>query len=130
MPNLTSQLILKLVDNVTGPAQKVTDALKKSGSHIKVIDNAFKGTGASARFQQQLAALGRSSADIDSVAKAMREYASAGGAAGNPANWTREQTAQIKRGKLKQFPPLRAFRHKRSCSKNSRQRSVQHNSVG
>jgi hypothetical protein len=50
MGNLTLSLVLKLVDNVTGPAQKVADALKNSESQIKAIDNTFKGSGASARF--------------------------------------------------------------------------------
>ena len=96
MANLTSQLILKLVVDVTGPAKNVADALKKAETQIKAIDRAFQGTGASNRFQQQLSSLGRSSADIDRVANAWREYARAATGAENSANWTKAQAAQMK----------------------------------
>jgi hypothetical protein len=96
MPDLKSQLIVSLVDQVTGPAKTVADALKKAEGQIKSIDQAFKGTGASNRFQQQLASLGRSSADIDRVANSWREYARSAAGAENSANWTKGQAQQIK----------------------------------
>jgi hypothetical protein len=107
MPNLKSELLIKLVDNVSGPAQKVTDALKKSESQIKAVDNAFKGTGASARFQQQLASLGRSAAEVDKVSRSMREYASAANIAGNAANWSKDQAAQMKRWETQTISALK-----------------------
>ena len=97
MAQLTSELIVKLVDDVTGPAKTVGEAVKKVESQIKEIDNAFKNSGAGNKFQQQLAGIGRSSADIDRVASAWKQYASSVGAASESSmNWTKEQTAAIK----------------------------------
>jgi hypothetical protein len=95
MANLESKLILSLVDQVTGPAKSVAEALKKSESQIKAIDDAFKNSGASSKFQQQLASIGRSSADIDRVANAWRQYAASIGAAGDASKWTKEQASAI-----------------------------------
>lgn len=96
MANLTSSLIMTLVDNVTGPAKSVADALKNTETQFKNIDKALAGTNASTKFREQLASLGRSSADIDRVANAWKEYASAARQAEGASSWTKTQAGQMK----------------------------------
>ena len=116
MGNLTSTLTLKLVDDATKGIVSVGEALKKAEGQIKSIDNAFKGTNASATFQRQLAGIGRSAAEIDKVANAWKEYARAATGAENSANWTRGQAQQVRAWEQ---ATIKSLRQVKSAEKNS-----------
>lgn len=122
MSTLTSELLIKLVDNVTGPAKSVSEALKKAESQIKAIDGAMKNSGASAGFQRQLASLGKSAGDIDNVANAWKNYTRSVGAAENSANWTKGQAQQIRTWEQATIKSLRSVE---AAEKNYQRQSQQ-----
>ena len=62
----------------------------------------------SAKFREQLASLGRSSADIDAFRRLGSNTALLVGAAGNAANWTKGQAQQIKSWEAQTISSLRA----------------------
>src|SRR5271157_1299802 len=96
MPNLRSELILALVDNVSKPALAVEKALQKATAQVKAIEGAMAGTGLSSRFQNQLATLGTSAANVEKVSLAFKEYAKSAGLASNATSWTKTQQAQVR----------------------------------
>ena len=95
--------------------------MKKVEGQIKSIDNALKGSGASAGFQRQLASLGKSAAEIDSVSAAWRKYASSVGAAENAGSWTKGQANQIRSWEQATIKSLRNVESQEKAFQRSQQ---------
>lgn len=96
MSRLTSELILKLVDDVSGPASKVAKALRATEAQTKAVKKALAGSGASDRTVRDLAKLGASAKQVDAVSVALRNYGKSMGLAGDASKWTAVQRAQYK----------------------------------
>lgn len=92
MGTLTSRLVVSLKDDVSGPAKKVSEALKRAEQQAEAIG---KG-GFSDRFAQQLANLGLRARDIDKLTDSWRTYARSQGLAERSSEWTRAQTSRIR----------------------------------
>lgn len=92
MGTVTSKLVVSLKDDVSGPAKKVSDALRNAGKQVDALSKA----GFSNRLSSQLSKLGLQARDIDKVSAAWRTYASAQGLAGRSGDWTRSQISQVR----------------------------------
>src|SRR5688500_16410679 len=92
MGTLTSRLVVSLKDDVSGPAKKVSEALKIAEKQAEAIG---KG-GFSDRFAQQLANLGLRARDIDKLSTSWKDYARTQGLAERSSEWTRAQMSRIR----------------------------------
>src|SRR5687768_1633483 len=92
MGTLTSRLVVSLKDDVSGPAKKVSEALKIAEKQAEAIG---KG-GFSDRFAQQLANLGLRARDIDKLSASWKDYARTQGLAERSSEWTRAQMSRIR----------------------------------
>src|SRR5687768_7267580 len=92
MGTLTSRLVVSLKDDVSGPAKKVSEALKAAEKQAEAIG---KG-GFSDRFAQQLANLGLRARDIDKLSTSWKDYARTQGLAERSSEWTRAQMSRIR----------------------------------
>src|SRR5438128_1356532 len=73
--NITSSLTIKLIDDVSGPAKTVAEALKRAEAQAKEIGKALEAAGVSDRLANQLRRLGASAGDIRAVGDAWKNYA-------------------------------------------------------
>jgi len=92
MTNVSSVLTIKLIDDVSSPAAKMTAAIKKAEAQVK----ALAAEGLSNRLGQSLTRFGASAAQIQKVGAAWREYAAASKLAANSADWTKAQAAGVR----------------------------------
>src|SRR5688500_1032411 len=107
MGTLTSRLVVSLKDDVSGPAKKVSEALKRAEKQAEAIG---KG-GFSDRFAQQLANLGLRSRDIDKLTDSWKTYARSQGLAERSSEWTRAQTSRIRAWENANISALRHVAH-------------------
>ena len=121
MANLTSTLQLKLVDDVTGPAKKIGEAMQKAESTIKAIDNTLRASGASSTFTRQLAGVAKSAEQVEQVSRAWKEYAQSVRGAEGAGNWTKSQTSQMRSWETS---TIRALKNVEAAEKNFAKQQV------
>lgn len=95
MGRLTSELVAKLVDQVSGPAAKVASALKAAERQTRAI-TAATSAGLGNRFTADLVRIGASASTIDRVTAAWTRYRASAGLAADSTKWTTAQIAQVK----------------------------------
>lgn len=95
MGRLTSELVAKLVDQVSGPAAKVASALKAAERQTRAI-TAATAAGLGNRFTADLVRIGASASTIDRVTAAWTRYRASAGLAADSTKWTKAQIAQVK----------------------------------
>lgn len=95
MGRLTSELVAKLVDQVSGPAAKVASALKAAERQTRAI-TAATAAGLGNRFTADLVRIGASASTIDKVTAAWTRYRASAGLAADSTKWTKAQIAQVK----------------------------------
>ena len=108
MAGSISTLTIRLNDDVSGPASKVTAALKAAEAQAKAIAAALKDSGASNRLGQALGKLGLGAADIQKVSAALKEYTRSAGLAADASKWTTAQKNQVKLWESATIASLRA----------------------
>lgn len=92
MANITSDLTVRLKDDVTGKAKAISGALKAANDQVQALGKA----GVSDRMAQQLSRLGLAAKDIDKVSASWKQYAASQNLAGRSADWTKSQIAQVR----------------------------------
>lgn len=95
MARLTSELVAKLVDQVSGPAAKVASALKAAERQTRAI-TAATAAGLGNRFTADLVRIGASASTIDRVTAAWTRYRASAGLAADSTKWTKAQIAQVR----------------------------------
>lgn len=93
--NLTATLDIKLIDDVSKPAKSVAAALKEAENAAKAVAKGMAGTGATDRFVKNLSGLKLAGKDIETVAKAWKDYAKSAGLAADSTKWTKTQRADV-----------------------------------
>ncbi len=97
MASRTSELILRLQDDVSKPARTISETLKQAEAQVKTIAAAMgEGSGVSDKFVSSLSRLKLGAADIDAISRAFQDYTRVAGIAGvETENLTREQISGI-----------------------------------
>lgn len=107
MANLSSTLSINLIDNVSKPARSVAQALHDAERAVKDVAKGMAGTGATDRFVKSLAGMKLAGRDIESVAKAWRDYSKSAGLAADSTKWTKTQAADVKAWEARTIASLR-----------------------
>lgn len=110
MANLTSTLTMRLIDDVTKPARSVAQALKDAERNAKQVAEAIATDGARAgdKLVKSLAGLKLSAKDIEEVAESWKDYSKAAGLAAKASDWTKAQTADVRRWEAQTISALRS----------------------
>ncbi len=93
--NLTATLDIKLIDDVSKPAKSVAAALKEAEAAAKAAAKGMAGTGATDRFVKNLSGLKLAGKDIETVAKAWKDYTKSAGLAADSTKWTKAQASGV-----------------------------------
>jgi hypothetical protein len=97
MASRTSELILKLVDDVSRPARSVEAALAEAEARIKSTAAAMgEGAEPTDRLINSLSRLKVSASDIEAVSKSWTDYTRANKLAADSSEWTRAQSAAVR----------------------------------
>lgn len=89
-------LQIGLKDNLTKPLRSVVQALADTEHNVKSVSKAMAGTGASDKFVASLSKLKLAKTDVESVAKALKDYAASAGLAADASQWTKRQAADFR----------------------------------
>jgi TP901 family phage tail tape measure protein len=95
MGSLTSSLIVRLVDDVSGKAGRISKALALAEKQTRALAAASK-AGLSDRMATQLQRLGAGTREIERVTAAWQSYSRAQGLAASSSNWTKAQVRGVK----------------------------------
>lgn len=124
MSSKVSTLTVALKDDVSGPAAKVGQALRKAGEQAKAMARALDGTGASKTFANQLARLGLSAKEIDRVSGSLREYTRAAGLADKASDWTKADQAKVRAWEASVVASLRHVKAEQAKAQASAQAAI------
>jgi hypothetical protein len=108
--NLTATLDIKLIDDVSKPAKTVAAALKDAENAAKAVAKGMAGTGATDKFIKNLSGLKLAGKDIETVAKAWKDYARFAGLAADSTKWTKTQRADVAAWERQNLSALRAVK--------------------
>lgn len=95
MGSLTSSLIVRLVDDVSGKAGRISKALALAEKQTRALAAASK-AGLSDRMATQLQRLGAGTREIERVTAAWQSYSRAQGLAASSSKWTKDQVRGVK----------------------------------
>lgn len=95
MARKMSELVVKLTDQVSGPARKVAEALKAAERQTKAIASAMK-VGISNRFAADMQRVGASGQQIDRVTRAWEKYRREARLSADATKWTKDQIGQVR----------------------------------
>lgn len=112
--SLTQAISIKVIDDATKPARSVADGLKAAERAARDAAKAFANTGATDRFTASLAKLSLSRQDIATVSKAWKDYSASAKLAGNAAQWTRQQAADVKRWESQTVASIRSVQREQA----------------
>lgn len=128
MPNLTSSLTLKLIDDVSGPGKRVSEALAQAEKQAKALANSGLGN----KFGNDLVRLGLGAKEIDKVSAAFKGHANAAGIAGKASSWTKEQVSQVRLWESATVAALRNVRreHEALARTMAEKRSIRNAAIG
>ena len=124
MANLTSSLTVKLIDDVSRPAQTVAQALDHAAKEAKKVADAMKGNGSTDRLSASLARLKLSAKDVDVVGAAWKQYASNAKLAANSADWTKTQAAEVRRWETSTIAALKAVQREEAAFARSQKQAM------
>lgn len=122
MGNLTSSLTVKLIDDVTGPAHKVANALKEAEARARAMGKALE-KGVSPQFAKGLEKAGLSAPKIEAAADAWRDYAKSIGLSGDRSKWRREDITKMRAWEQTHVDALRNVRRETEALTAQRQRA-------
>jgi len=95
MGNVNSTLTMSLIDNVSKPAKTVAQALEQAEKAARDVAKGMAGTGATDKFVRSLSGLKLAGKDIETVAKAWKDYAKSANLAADASLWTKQQRAGV-----------------------------------
>jgi TP901 family phage tail tape measure protein len=119
MGNLTSSLVVRLVDDVSGKAGRISKALALAEKQTRALAVASK-AGLSERMATQLQRLGAGAREIDRVTAAWQSYSRAQGLAANSSKWTKDQVRGVKEWERANIAALRNVQTQRDRAGRSR----------
>lgn len=95
MTSRTASLIVRLVDDVSGRAGKISKALALAEKQTRALARASK-AGLSEKFATQLQRVGANARQIDRVTEAWQRYSRTQGLAASSADWTKAQIRGVR----------------------------------
>lgn len=119
MGNLTSSLVVRLVDDVSGKAGRISKALALAEKQTRALAAASK-AGLSDRMATQLQRLGAGAREIDRVTAAWQSYSRAQGLAANSSKWTKEQVRGVKEWERANLAAIRSVQTQRERAGRAR----------
>ncbi len=115
MPNLTSSLAVRLIDDVSKPARIVAQALREAEKAARDVAKGMAGAGATDRFVKSLSGLKATRKDVEQVAAAWRDYSKSAGLAANSAQWTKKQAADVRAWERNTLSALRTVKREQAA---------------
>ena len=125
MTTRTAHLIAELTDKVSGPAKKMSSALRSTTDAIKAAEAQAKAlsraqdAGASGKFTSGLRGIGAQAKEIEKVTEAWQKYARAIGAGADKSTWTKGQVSQIRQWESSTVAALKNVQRAQDATANS-----------
>jgi hypothetical protein len=117
MASRTSELTLRLIDDISKPARSVEQALKQAETQIREVASAMASDGvpASDRLVASIVKLGATKEDIATVSAAWRDYTRSSSLAAESADWTKDQASAVRSWETQTIGSVRAVMRERQA---------------